>query len=258
VDPAEAFVDVCFFEEEKKHPGSKSWAILARTLSWPCRDDWVHPTGFCHIHILLLSPSLDLANESHILFQRQANFQLAASSSLDSRKLAYWTEKLFRAVVLYLEYSLVMSWVSPVPSKKATNRTGKEQAHSWASYNAQGWPQQEIIWLGVVAAHTFNPSTREAEAGGFLSLRPAWSTKWVLGQPGLYREILSQKTKTKTNKQTKNQEIIWPKMSTVRKASLKTLRVPSCLRRSYQYRVSHPSHRINSRHPVPTHLVMTM
>jgi hypothetical protein len=30
--------------------------------------------------------------------------------------------------------------------------------------------------LGVVA-HTFNPSTREAEAGGFLSLRPAWSTE---------------------------------------------------------------------------------
>jgi major histocompatibility complex class I len=30
--------------------------------------------------------------------------------------------------------------------------------------------------LGVVA-HTFNPSTRETEAGRFLSLRPAWSTK---------------------------------------------------------------------------------
>ena len=26
-------------------------------------------------------------------------------------------------------------------------------------------------------SHVFNPSTREAEAGGFLSLRPAWSTK---------------------------------------------------------------------------------
>jgi hypothetical protein len=26
-------------------------------------------------------------------------------------------------------------------------------------------------------AHTFNPSTWEAEAGGFLSLRPAWSTE---------------------------------------------------------------------------------
>jgi hypothetical protein len=31
-------------------------------------------------------------------------------------------------------------------------------------------------WRGVVV-HVFNPSTREAEAGGFLSLRPAWSTK---------------------------------------------------------------------------------
>jgi hypothetical protein len=30
--------------------------------------------------------------------------------------------------------------------------------------------------LGVVA-HASNPSTREAEAGGFLSLRPAWSAK---------------------------------------------------------------------------------
>jgi hypothetical protein len=30
--------------------------------------------------------------------------------------------------------------------------------------------------LGVVA-HAFDPSTQEAEAGGFLSSRPAWSTK---------------------------------------------------------------------------------
>jgi major histocompatibility complex class I len=35
---------------------------------------------------------------------------------------------------------------------------------------------KKVLELGVVA-HTFNPSTREAEAGGFLSLRPAWSTK---------------------------------------------------------------------------------
>jgi major histocompatibility complex class I len=28
-----------------------------------------------------------------------------------------------------------------------------------------------------MVAHAFNPSTGEAEAGGFLSLRPAWSTK---------------------------------------------------------------------------------
>jgi hypothetical protein len=28
-----------------------------------------------------------------------------------------------------------------------------------------------------MVAHAFNPSTREAEAGGFLSSRSAWSTK---------------------------------------------------------------------------------
>jgi hypothetical protein len=50
-----------------------------------------------------------------------------------------------------------------------------------------------------VVAHVFNPSTQETEAGRFLSLRPAWSTEWVPGQPGLYRKTLSWKT----NKQTK-------------------------------------------------------
>jgi hypothetical protein len=29
----------------------------------------------------------------------------------------------------------------------------------------------------AVVAHAFNPSTWEAEAGGFLSLRPVWSTE---------------------------------------------------------------------------------
>jgi major histocompatibility complex class I len=29
----------------------------------------------------------------------------------------------------------------------------------------------------VVVVHAFNPSTWEAEAGDFLSLRPAWSTE---------------------------------------------------------------------------------
>jgi hypothetical protein len=31
--------------------------------------------------------------------------------------------------------------------------------------------------LPGVVAHAFTPRTREAEAGRFLSLRPAWSTK---------------------------------------------------------------------------------
>ena len=34
-----------------------------------------------------------------------------------------------------------------------------------------------IGWVVVAAAHAFNPSIWEAEAGRFLSLRPAWSTK---------------------------------------------------------------------------------
>jgi hypothetical protein len=42
-----------------------------------------------------------------------------------------------------------------------------------------------------VVVHTFNSSTLEAEAGGFLSLRPAWSTKLAPGQLGLHRETLS-------------------------------------------------------------------
>jgi hypothetical protein len=45
----------------------------------------------------------------------------------------------------------------------------------------------------VVVAHAFNHSTWEAEAGGFLSSRPARSTKQVPGQPRLYREKKKKK-----------------------------------------------------------------
>jgi hypothetical protein len=57
-----------------------------------------------------------------------------------------------------------------------------------------------------VVAQAFNPSIWEAEAGEFMSSRPAWSTEWVPGQPGLYRETLSRKIKAskQTNKQIKN------------------------------------------------------
>jgi major histocompatibility complex class I len=36
---------------------------------------------------------------------------------------------------------------------------------------------KNVISQPGVVAHAFDPSTREAEAGGFLSSRPAWSTK---------------------------------------------------------------------------------
>ena len=49
-----------------------------------------------------------------------------------------------------------------------------------------------------MVAHAFNPSTQEAEAGGSLSSRPAWSTEWMPGQSGLLlRETLSQDTTKK-------------------------------------------------------------
>ena len=55
--------------------------------------------------------------------------------------------------------------------------------------------------------HPFNPSNWEAEAGWFLSSRTAWSTEWVLGMPGLYRETLSQEKKIyQTTTKTKNQQ----------------------------------------------------
>ena len=49
-------------------------------------------------------------------------------------------------------------------------------------------------------SHAFNLSTQESEADRFLSSRPAWSTKWIPGQPGLYRETLPWKTNKQTNK----------------------------------------------------------
>ena len=64
----------------------------------------------------------------------------------------------------------------------------------------------------VLVVHSFNPSTWEADVGRFLSTRPAWSTEWVPGQPGAYREFLSRKNpkirpytqiRKQTNKQTK-------------------------------------------------------
>jgi hypothetical protein len=62
--------------------------------------------------------------------------------------------------------------------------------------NLNIWGQESLCELGVVA-HTFSPSTQEAEVGEFL--RPTW---WVPGQPGLYRGTLSRKNK-QTNKQKK-------------------------------------------------------
>jgi hypothetical protein len=46
-----------------------------------------------------------------------------------------------------------------------------------------------------VVVHAFNPSTWEAKADRFLSLKPTWSTEWVPGQPILHRETCLEKPK---------------------------------------------------------------
>jgi hypothetical protein len=65
-----------------------------------------------------------------------------------------------------------------------------------------------------VVVHAFNPSTWEAEAGGFLSSRPVWSTEWIPARR--YRETLSRKNK-QTNKQTKpkGDVVVWIGMAPI-------------------------------------------
>ena len=58
----------------------------------------------------------------------------------------------------------------------------------------------------VVVAHSSNPSTWEAEAGGFLSLRPDWSTEWSTefqDSQGYTEKPCLKKTNKQTNKQNK-------------------------------------------------------
>jgi hypothetical protein len=71
---------------------------------------------------------------------------------------------------------------------------------SFTSNNTTDAEKKEVIFQPGVVVHAFNPSTWEAEAGEFLSSRPAWSTEQVPGQPGLHRETLSRKTKKKKKK----------------------------------------------------------
>jgi hypothetical protein len=75
--------------------------------------------------------------------------------------------------------------------------TGCRRMLRTLGWTEKSWGQESDAKSRAVVAHTFNPSTWEAEAGRSLSSRPAWSTEWVSGQPGLHRETLSQKKKKK-------------------------------------------------------------
>jgi hypothetical protein len=43
----------------------------------------------------------------------------------------------------------------------------------------RGWGGAESIFRWAVMVYTFNPSTKEAQAGEYVSLRPAWFTGGV-------------------------------------------------------------------------------
>ena len=48
--------------------------------------------------------------------------------------------------------------------------------------------------------YVLNPRTREAEVGGFLSFRPAWSTEGASVQTKIHSETNKQTTTTTTKK----------------------------------------------------------
>jgi hypothetical protein len=74
----------------------------------------------------------------------------------------------------------------------------KEAAYPWISTKHGIYSCIKTRYHQAMVAYTFNLSTWEAEAGGFLSSRLAWSTEWVPEHPELHRETLSQKPTKKT------------------------------------------------------------
>lgn len=89
--------------------------------------------------------------------------------------------------------ALLVSTAS-LPPKKTKN----QESISTVDLN---WLNLLITGSGGKHLYTFNPSTQDAVPGRSASLRPAWSIAWIPVQPGLHRERLSRKIKTKQNPQ---------------------------------------------------------
>jgi hypothetical protein len=120
-----------------------------------------------------------------------------------------------------IEGMYYLAWDLPFHSHYAS-RSGSKVCHPCqdpgqkpVSSSLEIWVTGVLSWQPRVAITRFiqiidgakensksgGTRTWEAEAGGFLSWRPAWSTEWVPGQPGLHRETLSKKqNKTKPKK----------------------------------------------------------
>jgi hypothetical protein len=78
-----------------------------------------------------------------------------------------------------LPFPSCITWVSKTELAKHFLKASGKWVTVFCLLTFGNGPEVDILKIGDpgVVAHAFNPSTREAEAGGFLSSRPAWSTE---------------------------------------------------------------------------------
>jgi hypothetical protein len=87
--------------------------------------------------------------------------------------------------------------MAPKHKTKDINNSSTQKRHYInASFKKQ-------LFCQAVVVHAFNPSTREAEAGGFLSSRPAWSRVSSRTARAIQRNPVSKKQTNKTNQPNK-------------------------------------------------------
>jgi hypothetical protein len=67
--------------------------------------------------------------------------------------------------------------VQDTPCLEGINRTGDRAWLAGTTGCGMLVSLLSLLIFAFLVAHAFNPSTQEAEAGGFLSSRPAWSTE---------------------------------------------------------------------------------
>jgi hypothetical protein len=104
-------------------------------------------------------------------------------------------------------------WKQSDVKEGRSRRTGNTWEEGEGRKHVRGTPPQSlsmVLRANVIHHHTHRVTERlgdlqsvcirfkNGEAGEFLSSRPAWSTEWVPGQPGLHRETLSQKNRFKS------------------------------------------------------------
>ena len=117
-----------------------------------------------------------------IISSRQKDHQPAGSDEVSTTDSLWKRRKRRDSEIIQSKY-IISLCVSLVPWWEMLwcNKKG------WMTWGEPGRRKDKIARGGVVT-DALNPSTRETEAGRSLSSRPAWSTEWNPGEPGLHRE----------------------------------------------------------------------